>query len=118
MKISIYDQLVGISTLVDLISCLMSSHHEHLSFGVYKLWKMEVEDGRIKFDVPIIWFYLKRRNARWVALMLISWVKMKTVRMQRWNCEVICQQLQTRVIKNRIRSKNQEGKVNFIFPIE
>ena len=23
----------------------MSSHREHLSFGVYKLWKMEVEQG-------------------------------------------------------------------------
>ena len=42
---SIYDQLIGSSTLVDFISCLMSSHREHLSFGVYKLWKMGVEHG-------------------------------------------------------------------------
>ena len=97
---------------------MVSGRGNSIYSPVYKLWKMEVEDGRIKFDVPIVWLYLKRRNARWVALTLISWVKMKTVRMQLWNCEVICQQLQTRVIKNRIRSKNQKGKVNFIFPIE
>ena len=37
--------LLEILTLVDIISCLMSSHREHLLFGVYKLWKMEVEGG-------------------------------------------------------------------------